>query len=178
MRQVKCDRCGKLTDRDKLHRVEYINSKGNLSKKKFCNKECYEEGQREVYYLKQCQYFVDEIFGYVVVNNQKNKEIQGITAAGYTREELYDCMVELKDKILEGLNYRQDIEEEVNRIRYMFAIVKGNIKQITDRNKKLKDNKENNSNQDEVDIVEEDVCIPKIKKQSKNTLMDIIKGGA
>lgn len=175
MRRVKCDRCGKLTDRDKLHRVEYINSKGNLSKKKFCNKECYEEGQREVYYLKQCQYFVDEVFGYVVVNNQKNKEIQGIVSAGYTREELYNCMVELKDKILEGLNYRQDIEEEVNRIRYMFAIVKSNIKQITDRNRMAKQAENKYEKIDEVEYSEYESYTPTITRKRK-ALIDRIGG--
>lgn len=135
MRLIKCRNCGNKKPKNEIYQIIHTTKGGKEEKRNYCNEQCYLDEQNEIYMLKQCQYFVDDVFGYVCVNNEKNKQIKEITDAGYSRQELYDCMLELKQQIQEGLGYRQDIEKEVNRIRYMFAIIKANIKEITDRNK-------------------------------------------
>lgn len=175
MRYLKCRRCGNKAPEDVVYRIIHTTKGGNEQKRNYCSEDCYNEEQKDIYMLKQCQYFVDEVFGYVVINNEKNKCIKEIVDANYTREQLYECMLELKETILDGLNYRQDIENESQRIRYMFAIIRSNIKKITDKNIKLKSmSNENNSN---VELIEDVIDIPTPKKTiKKKSLMDIIKG--
>ncbi|MGL4801891.1 MAG: hypothetical protein ACRC18_06470 [Cetobacterium sp.] len=143
MRKVKCRNCESKTPQDQAYLIVHVTKGGNEQKRYYCSEECYRKEQSEIFMLKQCQYFVDEVLGYVCINNEKNKLISEITEAGYTRKELYECMVSFKETILESLNYRQDIDKELHKIRYMFAIIKSNIKEFTDSNKQnVKEEKE------------------------------------
>lgn len=51
------------------------------------------------------------------------------------REELYDCIIEKKDEVIELFNYRKDIEEEYFKLCYVFIILKGSIRDIIIKNK-------------------------------------------
>lgn len=174
MRKVKCKRCGKSEDIEKAYLHVHITKSGNKQNKYYCTKECYDIVQNDIYMLKQCQYFVDEVFGYTVIGNQKNKCLKELTDAGYTREEVYDCMLELKSTIIDALEYRKDIEDENQRVLYLYAIVKSKIKQITKNNKLIK------KQQNEKKKYEEDFYIEEIKikkpKTTRKGLMDIIGG--
>lgn len=174
MRLIKCRNCGNKRPKSEIYQITHITKGGKEEKRNYCSEQCYLYEQNEIKMLKQCQYFVDDIFGYVCVNNEKNKQIKEITDAGYSRQELYDCMLELKQKIQEGLGYRQDIEKEVNRIRYMFAIIKANIKEITDK-KRMDIHKLNQPNiNDEIGYRE--YIEDKTQTNKRKSLLDRIGG--
>ena len=153
MRQIKCRRCKNKTPQESSYKIIHVTKTGNEQNRYYCSENCYREEEKEIFMLKQCQYAVDHILGYTCINNAKNTNIKEIVAAGYSREELFDCMMELKDYIMECLNYRQDIESEYQKIQYMFAIVKGQIKEITEKNK-LKINNKQEEVYEEVEIVQ------------------------
>ena len=178
MRKVKCKRCGQYQEVDKAYLHVHITKGGNKQNKYYCTKECYDKVQNDIYMLKQCQYWVDDLFGYVVVNNAKNTNIKQIVDAGYTRQELFECMTELKNSISESLNYRQDIEDEYQRIQYVFAIIKSKIKQVTENNRLIKVKKEIKQVElNEVsDFIDKPVRQLKAPQTQGKTLMDIIKG--
>ena len=121
--------------------------------------------------LKQCQYWVDDLFGYIVINNQKNKSIKELIDAGYTRQEVYECMKELENTIIDSLNYKK-IDDEYSKIQYVFAIIKSKIREVTLTNRNVK----NNINMD--DVPRETEIIPTLninkKKPQRLGLMDIL----
>ena len=165
MRNLKCKRCGIKTPEDEIYRIIHITKSGNEQKRNYCTEECYKQEQQDIYMLKQCQYFVDETLGYVCVNNAKNSNIKEICNAGYSREELFNCMLELKETILDSLNYRQDIESEYQKIQYMFAIIKSNIKKITDKGKMSKI-KVSKPLYEDIEYISEDNTIRSNKRKS------------
>lgn len=178
MRQVKCKKCGNKQDQDKAYLYVHMTSGGNKQNRYYCNEYCYNQEQKDVFMLKQCQYFIDETLGYVCVNNAKNNNIKELVSSGYTREEIYNCMTELSHQINESLNYRQDITDEYGKIQYIFAIIKGRIREITLKNKSAK---KSDVVQVDIDKVKDfiDMPITQVKatrmENKKKTLMDIIK---
>ena len=86
---------------------------------------------------------------------------------GYTREELYDCIKEQANYISDCLRYRNDIDTEYGKLCYMFTIIKGSIKDITDRNRR--NNHIEEIKREEVEIVEdhyEEVVVPTNKRKT------------
>ena len=176
MRNIKCRRCKKLTPKNEIYQITHITKNGNEQKRNYCTEECYRLELQDVYMLKQCQYFIDSVLGYVCVNNQKNKSLKELIDAGYTREQVYDCMVEMKQKIEESLSFRSDISNEGHKILYIYTIIKNNIKEITDRNS----NKRLISKDDEFvdDISANEIIVNKKRAStsSRRGLLDIIGG--
>lgn len=175
MRLIKCRNCGIKKPSDEIFRIVHVTSGGNKQNRNYCSEECYMNEQKEIEMLKNCQFFVDEILGYVCVNNQKNKSLKELCDAGYSRKQVYTAMLELKQPIIEGLAFRSDIENEGQKILYMYAIIRNKIKEITDRNNKQSIKEYNN---DDIELVEEITYIkPAKNKPVKKSIMDIIKGG-
>lgn len=139
----------------------------------YCNENEYRQEQSDIHFWKQCQYLTDEILGYPIVNNQRNKLLKEILGSGYTREELYDCIKEQSHYISECLGYRSDIDSEYGKLCYMFAIIKGSIRDITDRNRK------ENVKEEKIELAVETfeyVEQKTTRKERSNSLMDILRG--
>ena len=153
-RKCKCKVCKSNLMSDEAFCIT-INTTSKPKNIYYCNEEEYRKEQSEIYFWKQCQLITDEILGYPIINNQRNKLLSEILNSGYTREELYDC-----------------IKEQAS---YMFAIIKGSIKDITDRNRRNK-HIEDIKREEVVEIVEEhyeEVVIPTNKRK---TLLSRLKG--
>ncbi|MGL5713491.1 MAG: hypothetical protein ACRCX2_10765 [Paraclostridium sp.] len=169
MIQVKCKRCGNKNNKDKSYLHIHVTSGGNKQNRYYCNEDCYDLEQNDIYMLKQCQYFIDELFGYTVINNAKNNNIKELCSAGYTREEIYDCMKELESTLADTLNYKK-IDDEYAKIQYVFAIIKGKIREITLNNKI--DNKNKYTELDSHETIQQ-VEISK-KKTKRVGLIDVL----
>ncbi|HBE8485776.1 TPA: hypothetical protein KQC09_002490 [Clostridioides difficile] len=175
----KCRFCKKKLNTNDAYKVEHITSRGNKQNRYYCNEQEYRKEQQDIYFWKQCQLGIDYIMGYTVINNQKNKMLQEIIKGGYTREELYDCIIEKKDEVIELLNYRKDIEEEYPKLCYVFTILKGSIRDITIKNKQMKYEKENERIYKEVEKNEEyyEIIAPKkVIYNKRQSLFDKVKG--
>lgn len=171
--KVKCRKCGHKKEKDQAYLHIHVTSGGNKQNRWYCSKDCYENEQKEIFMLKQCQYFVDEVFGYVVVSNQKNKCLKELVDAGYTREQVYDCMLELKSTIIESLEYRKDIKDESQRVMYMYAIIKSKIREITTRNELSKKHKEKiRQEYEEIEYIPQD----NFKSNKRKSLSDRLGG--
>lgn len=161
MRTVKCRLCGKKMPKGEAFLFVHETKTGKEQNRFYCSQDEYDKEQKEIYYWRECQYEIDNILGYPVVNNKRNKMLTEILDNGYSREELYNCIKEQSNYIAECLNYRKDIDTEFQKLCYMFTIIKGSIKDITERNKKqLKMDK----NIYEIDI--DEVVVP-ISNESK-----------
>lgn len=171
-RKCKCKVCKKDLMSDEAFCIT-INTTSKPKNVYYCNEEEYRKEQSDIYFWKQCQLITDEILGYPIINNQRNKLLSEILNSGYTREELYDCIKEQANYISECLGYRSDIDTEYGKLCYMFAIIKGSIKDITDR-KKQKHKKEEMI-QKAVENVEY-TNIKTRKKKQTNSIMDILRG--
>ncbi|MCC0698479.1 hypothetical protein KGF42_03270 [Clostridioides sp. ZZV15-6383] len=174
----KCKVCKKKLNTKDAYKVEHITSGGKKRNIYYCNEHEYRKEQQDIYFWKQCQLGIDYIMGYKVISNQKNKMLQEIIKSGYTREELYDCVLEKKDEIIELLNYRKDIEEEYPKLCYVFTILKGSIRDITIRNKQIKDEKENEKMYKEVEENEEyyeAIAPKKVLSNKRQSLFEKIK---
>ncbi|MCC0642489.1 MULTISPECIES: hypothetical protein [unclassified Clostridioides] len=171
----KCNVCKKKLNTKDAYKVEHITSGGKKRNIYYCNEQEYRKEQQGIYFWKQCQLGIDSIMGYTVINNQKNKMLQEIIKSGYTREELYDCMLEKKDEIIELLNYRKDVEGEYPKLCYVFTILKGSIRDITIRNKSVKEKIDNKNNYEELDEGYTLVTLNKVKTNKRKSLFEKIK---
>ena len=84
-------------------------------------------------------------------------------------------MLEKKDEIIELLNYRKDIEEEYPKLCYVFTILKGCIRDITIRNKQIKDEKENEKIYKESEKYYEVITPKKVLTNKRKSLFEKIK---
>ena len=173
-RKCKCKVCKSNLMSDEAFCIT-INTTSKPKNIYYCNEEEYRKEQSEIYFWKQCQLITDEILGYPIINNQRNKLLSEILNSGYTREELYDCIKEQANYISECLGYRSDIDTEYGRLCYMFAIIKGSIKDITDRNRRNK-HIEDIKREEVVEIVEEHYEEVVISTNKRKTLLSRLKG--
>lgn len=171
-RKCKCKICKKELTTDIAFCIT-INTTSKPKNVYYCNEFEYRQEQSDIYFWKQCQIITDKILGYPIINNQRNKLLSEILNSGYSREELYDCLVEQENYIAECLAYRKDIETEYAKLCYMFAIIKGSIKDITDRNK-LEKKKEDiiQKSVENIEIVNK----KQIKRKENKSIMDILRG--
>ena len=99
-RRCKCRICGKELNTDNAYRVQIISPSGKRNNSYYCNEEEYLNDKKEKEFYKKCQLEIDNILGYTCINNVKNKELTGLCGVGYTREQIYGCLIEYKESIL------------------------------------------------------------------------------
>ncbi|CZT61140.1 hypothetical protein CDFC105_104015 [Clostridioides difficile] len=94
---------------------------------------------------------------------------------GYTREDVYNCILEMKNQIIDALEFRKDIENEYQKLCYIFTILKNNIRDVTIVKKNIQRKEKKETEMDLVDIPEETMKIPVARKKRTTTLKDLIK---
>lgn len=143
-RKCKCQWCEKQINTDDAYRVEVNLQNGKSKNEYFCNETHYRLREQNVWLYRKNQKLIDEILQYTCKNNAKNKMLSSLYE-DYTRKEVYDCILELKNMISDSLEFRRDIENEYGKLRYIFTIIESNIKEITERNRSAKQIEENES---------------------------------
>ncbi|MBC6695256.1 hypothetical protein H9L25_00490 [Terrisporobacter mayombei] len=133
-RKVKCRSCNKLIDINNAYKIKRISSTGKTKQNLYyCNKTEYDKIENEKEYYKKTQYLTDEIFGYPICNNSRNRMLSDLNKV-YEYEVIYECISFYKNEIINLLEIK-NIEEEYPRLCYMFAIIKGNIRDFSINNK-------------------------------------------
>ena len=82
-RLVKCRGCGKQVNTDSAFCHIHITSSGNKQNWWYCSQEEFEEIEKEKRYLLECKYMTDDIMGYEITNNVRNKFLSELNKAGY-----------------------------------------------------------------------------------------------
>lgn len=173
MRKVKCMICKKQREIDKAFKLVYTTSGGKTSNRYYCSEEEYLNHENEKICRNKFELKMDELFGYPVINNYKRTIYNTILKGGYTNQEMYDCLLDKFSDIESALGYRQDIDEETFKIRYIYAIIKNSIRDVTYKNRKIIEL--NNKTQDiQYEEYEEEVKVNTNKKKNKTGLFDII----
>ena len=172
--KVKCQICGKKIDREDAYRVEHVTKSGSKSNKYYCNEEEYEEFEKEKELFKQCQYSTDSILGYPICNNVRNKMLSELHEI-YSYETIYECIEFYKQEIIKSIEIKGDFGNEYNKISYMFAVIKGNIKDFSIANK-TKVNKSKEIKEEEIEVYEEEVKPVTRPIRKRKSLQDRLRG--
>jgi uncharacterized membrane-anchored protein YjiN (DUF445 family) len=178
---VTCRACGKKIEKEDAFCFVHETKTGKKQNQYYCSQEEKEFQEREKELYKKIQYLTDEILGYPITNNARNKKIQELQQAGYTNEQIYRCVKDCKKEIEEWLTLK-DISVEYQKISYMFAIIGNKIHDFTIEDKQRNDwTQYNQSVEQEVeDMFEEsdDDIRNRLKNRDKkeNTISDFLKG--
>lgn len=177
MRNVKCKLCRTPNPIDQAFKVIHTTSGGVKSNQYYCSQEEYENDRNEKVCRNKFDLKMDELFGYPVINNYKRTIYNTILNGGYTNQEMYNCLLAKFSDISDSLGYRSDIENETQKIQYIYAIIKNSIRDITTENRR-KDNLNNRLTDKEssvFDYYEDDIQELNVnKKETKKGLFDII----
>ncbi len=176
-RKCKCKICGKQLTTDIAFNFPKIDKNGKKKNQYYCSEEEYRTHEKEIELLRENQKAFDFIIGYTCINNTKNKEFTKIYNAGYTRNQVNKFLLDKGDYIKTSLDKKliNGDMNEYQKILYIFAIIRSEIKDYFDgTSKPIQDTTE----YEEVDAnveVETDIKRPAIKKRkAKRGLLDIL----
>ena len=166
--KVTCKACKKKIEKEDAFLFVYETKTGKKQNYYYCSQEEKEFQDREKELYKKIQYLTDEILGYPITNNSRNKKIQELQNAGYTNEQIYRCVKDCKSEIEEWLTLK-DISVEYQKISYMFAIIGNKIHDFTIEDKQRNDwTQYSQPVEQEVEIIEEEIPSDmKIKKRKR-----------
>ena len=99
-RQAKNCRNGGKVDTDEAFVYYHYTKKGNLQKKKYCNRNEFHEEYMDIVYYNRTRRRIDVTLGYICVSNQKNTMLMNLYKAGYKRKDVFDCLVQYQDEII------------------------------------------------------------------------------
>ena len=125
--KCKCQTCGKEGKSNEFFRHLYLNRNSKPTIKYYCCREHFHDEYMNKKYYHKTQLLVDKIIGYTCINKQKITMITNLYKVGFSREDVYKCLLEHKDEIIEYLNAK-DIESEYCKLRYIFTVLENNIK--------------------------------------------------
>ena len=169
-RLVKCRGCSKQVNTDNAYCHIHVTSSGNKQNWWYCSQEEFEEIEKEKRYLLECKYMTDDIMGYEITNNVRNKFLSELNKANYSYEKIFYCIQDNKMAIERALVLkRNDLNNEYNTLAYMFGIIK---KEISKYGSKTNNKKINSDTLDPSEIHNNKRKV----KQEKKSLMDKIRG--
>ena len=155
--KVTCRACGKKIEKEDAFCFVHETKTGKKQNHYYCSQEEKEFQDREKELYSRIQYLTDEILGYPITNNARNKKIKELQQAGYTNEEIYRCIKDCKSEIEEWLTLK-DISVEYQKISYMFAIIGNKIHDFTIEDKQRNDwTQYSQPVEQEVEIIEEEI---------------------
>lgn len=178
-RKVKCAICKAEIDKDEAFCIEKVNEKTNkVTRKYYCSEDEYNEDKTNKSLWRELLVSIDYILGYTCISKQKVNMLKEIENSGYSRKQLYSCIVNNKDEIKRYLD-EKDILDEYGKLSYIFACIKNKIK---DTSENLNNTKYvGNSKCEIVDCLEEtdEDILRRLDRDKKinhqESLMDIIR---
>lgn len=169
-RKCKCRYCGKELTTDKAVYQE-VYMKNSSKKIYFCNYEEMRQNRIDNDCWKNSLLAVDVLAGEKISPTSKNKKLKAILDMGYTKQDLYMTLCELKSSISMSLKMRYDIENGYQKLSYIVAAIENNIERVHRENMVVEtENKY-------IPKVEELKPQEKLPVKKKKTLKDRIKGG-
>lgn len=137
----------------------------NDKKENYCSEEEYKFIIREKNCYKKILELCKNILGYKTFNTIVGKEIKELHNE-YSYEIIYICIQKYKQDIEIYIDLN-DINKEYNKIKYMFAIIKNNIADISLEKKEIKDEK--------INIEEFDMFDYRYKPKKTDNFLDFLK---
>lgn len=170
--KVKCKGCGKQIEKENAFLHIHTTKSGNKQNMYYCSEEEYSSITEEKEYYKKCQLIIDEIFGFPIVDNTRNKKLSELHNAGYKYKVIYNCIFDNKEKIERALILKREDFKGKNemylKLSYCFGIIKKEISNYSEQ-------KINKLNQET--ISKDNFYNTKRKeKKEKRSLMDLIRG--
>ena len=173
MRQVKCRICSTLHDIDKAYKYVNIKSSGKVENRYYCSEEEFLKFQSEKEYRVKFETKFNDIMKYTVINSYTKKLYNDIQKSGYTSEEIYNCLLIKERDIVRALAYKRNIEDEKLRIKYVFAIIRNAMFDITlKKRREEKVNEINKKKDKDIEVVE--YKNNKRQKQERKGILDLI----
>lgn len=170
-RKCKCNYCGKQLTTDNAVFYEVFMSNNKSKKVYFCNYEEMRQNRIDQECWKNSLLAVDVLAGEKIPPTSKNKKLKAILDMGYTKQDLYMTLCELKSSISMSLKMRYDIENGYQKLSYIVAAIENNIERVHRENTVVEtENKY-------IPKVEELKPQEKLPVKKKKTLKDRIKGG-
>ena len=174
-RLIKCQakncRNGGKVDTDEAFVYYHYTKKGNLQKKKYCNRNEFHEEYLENMWYNRSRRRVDRILGYVCVSNQKNTMLANLYKAGYKRKDVFDCLVHYQDEIIKYMEFK-NIDNEYQKLRYVFAVIENNIKDFSKVNNSKKKIRKSIPEVEKYEEVKNDYEVKTINKTKRKSLKD------
>lgn len=176
-RKCKCKICGDNLTTDIAFLVERETKSGRKVREYYCSEEEYTEHKRDYELWRKNQRAIDDILGYVCVNNVKNREMTAIYYAGHSKEQVNNYLIENKERIKDTLDKKasESNMNEYQKLRYIFAIIRSEIKDYVSEGKRKKvDTTEYEEVGANIEI-ETEIKKPIIKKKkARGGLLDIL----
>lgn len=170
MAKVKCQICGKKIDKDTAYHWIHETKTGNKYNKYACNKEEVENDKRDKELYKKTQYLTDDILGYAITNNNRNKKIRELQETGYSIEQIYRCLKHYKDEIIHFMSLK-DSMTEYQKIQYIFTVIGNNIHDYSEIDANKNTWEQYVKKEEEVDVkIEEPVVDANYKVKKRKTL--------
>ena len=172
-RLVKCQakNCNKKIDKDKAFTYYHYTKSGKLQKKYYCNRDEFHKEHMDIVYYNRTRRRIDVTLGYICVSNQKNTMLMNLYKAGYKRKDVFDCLVHYQDEIIRYMEFK-NIDNEYQKLRYVFAVIENNIKDFSKVNNSKKKIRKSIPEVEKYEEVKNDYEVKTINKTKRKTLKD------
>lgn len=174
-RLIKCQakncRNGGKVDTDEAFVYYHYTKKGNLQKKKYCNRNEFHKEHMDIVYYNRTRRRIDVTLGYICVSNQKNTMLMNLYKAGYKRKDVFDCLVHYQDEIIKYMEFK-NIDNEYQKLRYVFAVIENNIKDFSKVNNNKKKIRKSIPEVEKYEEVKNDYEVKTINKTKRKSLKD------
>lgn len=174
MRKVKCRACSTLNDINVAYKYTHTSVSGKEVNMYYCSEEEFLKQKEEKEYRAKFEEKFSDIMNYTVINSNVKRLYNEIQKSGYSNKEIYGCLVEKEKEIINALRYRRNIKDENSKIKYVFAIIRNAMFDVT-----IKKRKEEKLAQTKVK--EQNIELSEYKRRTQNKherkgLLDIIGG--
>ena len=172
-RLVKCQakNCNKKIDKDKAFTYYHYTKSGKLQKKYYCNRDEFHKEHMDIVYYNRTRRRIDVTLGYICVSNQKNTMLMNLYKAGYKRKDVFDCLVHYQDEIIKYMEFK-NIDNEYQKLRYVFAVIENNIKDFSKVNNSKKKIRKSIPEVEKYEEVKNDYEVKTINKTKRKSLKD------
>lgn len=175
MRQVKCRICSTLNDINVAYKYVHTKPSGGSVNMYYCSEEEFLEFKSEKEYRVKFETKFNEIMKYTVINSYTKKLYNDIKKSGYSNKEIYNCLVEKEKSIIMALSYKRNIKDENLRIKYVFAIIRNAMFDVTLKKRREETiDKINRAKEKDIEVTEYKRDIK--QKHERKGLLDIIGG--
>ena len=174
MRKVKCRICSTMNNIDEAYRYVHLKPSGGTLNMYYCSEDEFLKFKEEKEYRGKFEKKFNDIMNYTVINSHTKRLYNEIQKSGYSNKEIYDCLVEKEREIIRALSYKRNIKDENSRIKYVFAIIRNAMFDVTL-------NKRKEEKISKIEAKDQNIEVSEYKRNEQNKherrgLLDIIGG--
>ena len=176
--EVKCKakNSNKKIDKDKAFTYYHYTKSGKLQKKYYCNRDEFHKEHMDIVYYNRTRRRIDVTLGYICVSNQKNTMLVNLYKPGYKRKDVFDCLVHYQDEIIKYMEFK-NIDNEYQKLRYVFAVIENNIKDFSKVNNSKKKIRKSIPEVEKYEEVKNNYEVKTINRTKRKSLKDRLGRG-